>query len=142
MYVGYSPYAPGTLGSLPGVIICFFLSQLDPVIYAAAYLTSFLTAIWAASIASKYFAQKDPGQIVCDEVVGFMTAMFLIPFTLFNVIIVFLLFRIFDIFKPFPINVIDRKMESDFGIVLDDVAAGIYSNIAFRLLMLLWSKPA
>lgn len=137
MYVGYSPYAPGTFGSLPGVIICFFLSQSGPLIYSAAYLTSFLTAIWAASIASKYFAQKDPGQIVCDEVAGFMTAMFLVPFTLFNVIIVFLLFRIFDIFKPFPINVIDRKMESGFGIVLDDVAAGIYSNIAFRLIMLI-----
>lgn len=134
MYVGYSPYAPGTLGTLPGVIICFFLSQSGPVIYAAAYLTSFLTAIWAASIASKYFAQKDPGQIVCDEVAGFMTAMFLIPFILSNVIIVFLLFRIFDIFKPFPINMIDRKMKSGFGIVFDDILAGIYANLTFRLL--------
>lgn len=135
MYIGYSPFAPGTLGSLPGVIICFFLSQLNSVIYGIAYLSSFLTAIWAATIASKYFAQKDPRQIVCDEVAGYMTAMFLVPFTLFNVIIVFLLFRIFDIFKPFPINLIDRKMESGLGIVLDDVAAGIYANLTFRLIV-------
>lgn len=134
MYVGYSPYAPGTLGSLLGVIICFFLSQSGPLIYSAAWLTGFLAAIWAAAIASKYFAQKDPGQIVCDEVAGFMTAMFLIPFILSNVIIVFLLFRIFDIFKPFPINFIDRKMKSGFGMVFDDILAGIYANLTFRLL--------
>jgi phosphatidylglycerophosphatase A len=134
MYVGYSPHAPGTIGSLLGVIICFFLSQSGTLIYSAAYLTSFLTAIWAATHASKYFSQEDPGQIVCDEVAGFMTAMLLIPFILTNVIIVFLLFRIFDIFKPFPINLIDRKMKSGFGIVFDDILAGIYANLTFRLL--------
>ncbi len=135
MYIGYSPFAPGTLGSLPGVIICFFLRPTNPLIYGIVYISVFLTAIWAATIANKYFAQKDPRQIVCDEVVGYMTAMFLVPFTLFNVIIVFLLFRIFDIFKPFPINLIDRKMESGLGIVLDDVAAGIYANLTFRLIV-------
>ena len=63
-----------------------------------------------------------------------MTAMFLVKFTLSNVTILFLLFRIFDIFKPFPINVIDMKMKSGFGIVFDDILAGIYANLTFRLL--------
>lgn len=136
MYIGYSPYAPGTLGSLWGVGIYLYLSSADPIIYGISILAGCLIAIWASSAAKEHFGKKDPSQIVCDEVIGYIIALFLIPFTFFNVIIVFLLFRIFDILKPFPINLIDRKMESGFGIVLDDIAAGIYSNIAFRLLML------
>lgn len=135
MYAGYSPFAPGTMGSLLGVIICFFLPSTNPLLYGIIYVSVFLTALWAASVARKHFAKKDPQQIVCDEVIGYMIAMFLIPFTLFNVIVVFILFRFFDIVKPFPVGLIDRKTDSGFGIVLDDVAAGIYSNIAFRLLM-------
>ncbi|MBI5328213.1 MAG: phosphatidylglycerophosphatase A [Deltaproteobacteria bacterium] len=134
MYIGYSPFAPGTFGSLLGVIICFFLSTAGHLIYGIVLSVGFVVAIWSASIAEKHFDKKDPGQIVCDEVVGYIIAMFLVPFTLFNVIIVFLLFRFFDILKPFPIGVIDKKMNSGFGIVLDDVLAGIYSNITFSFI--------
>ncbi|MBI3752999.1 MAG: phosphatidylglycerophosphatase A [Deltaproteobacteria bacterium] len=134
MYIGYSPYAPGTLGSLLGLIICFFLSSTTLLTYGMASLAVFLIALWAATVAKKYFDKKDPGQIVCDEVMGFITAMFLIPFGALNVIIVFLLFRFFDIVKPFPIGTIDKKIDNGFGIVLDDVAAGVYANIAFRLI--------
>lgn len=134
MYIGYSPFAPGTMGSLLGVIICFFLPPTNPLLYGIVYISIFLTAIWAASIAKEHFAKKDPGQIVCDEIIGYMIAMFLIPFTFLNVIIVFLLFRFFDILKPFPIGAIDNKMDSGFGIVFDDVMAGIYANWTFRLI--------
>lgn len=135
MYLGYSPVAPGTLGSLLGVIICFFLSMGNPLLYGITLFLSLSVAIWAASIAKKHFGKKDPGQIVCDEIIGYMVALFLIPFTLLNIIIIFLLFRFFDIVKPFPIGIIDRKIEGGFGIVLDDVAAGICSNIIFRIIM-------
>lgn len=133
-YIGYSPYAPGTFGSLWGVIVCLFLSQTNPLIYGTIWLLVFLIAIRAASIAKEHFGEKDPGQIVCDEIVGYMVAMFLIPFTFLNAIIVFLLFRFFDILKPFPIRAIDRKMDSGLGIVFDDVLAGVYGNIAFRII--------
>ncbi len=141
MYTGYSSFAPGTVGSLWGVIIYSFLSQTNPLIYGTICLFVFLTAVWAASLAKKYFVKKDPQQIVCDEVIGYMIAAFLIPFTLLNVIIIFLLFRFFDILKPFPIGAIDSKMDSGFGIVFDDVLAGIYANLTFRLItkfVVLW----
>lgn len=64
-----------------------------------------------------------------------MVSVSLIPFSMFNAIILFLLFRFFDIVKPFPIRAIDKNIENSFGIVLDDVAAGIYSNITFHMLM-------
>ncbi|MBI5048751.1 MAG: phosphatidylglycerophosphatase A [Deltaproteobacteria bacterium] len=135
MYIGYSPVAPGTLGSLLGVIICFFLSTAGPLIYGIVLFAGLTVAIWTASVAEEHLGKKDPGQIVCDEIVGYMIAMFLVPFTLFNVIIVFLLFRFFDILKPFPIRAIDEKMDKGFGIVFDDVLAGIYSNITFSFIM-------
>jgi len=135
MYIGYSPVAPGTLGSLLGVIICFFLSLGNPSLYGIALFLSFSAALWAASIAKEHFGKKDPSQIVCDEVIGNMVALFLIPFTSLNVIIVFLLFRFFDIVKPVPIGIIDRKIEGGFGIVFDDIAAGIYANVVFRIIM-------
>lgn len=68
-----------------------------------------------------------------------MVSVSLIPFSMFNAIILFLLFRFFDIVKPFPIRAIDKNIENSFGIVLDDVAAGIYSNITFHMLMKLVS---
>lgn len=141
MYIGYSPVAPGTIGSLAGAVICFFLSSANLLIYAIALLSGFFASIWASSIAKEHFGKKDPRQIVCDEIIGYMTALFLIPFALLNISIVFLLFRFFDILKPFPIGIIDKKMESGLGIVLDDVLAGIYANISFRLFMLIWNKP-
>ncbi|MBI3399136.1 MAG: phosphatidylglycerophosphatase A [Deltaproteobacteria bacterium] len=133
MYIGYSPFAPGTLGTFLGIIICFFIASADLITYGAILTIGSLTAIWLSSIAKDFFNKRDPQQIVCDEIVGYMTAMFLIPFTLFHVIIAFLLFRFFDIVKPFPIGVIDKRIDSALGIVLDDIVAGIYSNIIFRL---------
>ena len=134
LYVGYSPFAPGTFGTLLGVIICYLLSSLKPSTYGIVLFFSFIIAVWVSSIATGFFSKKDPGQIVCDEVVGYMVAFFLIPFTLLNAIIVFLLFRFFDIVKPFPIRTIDERMDNSAGIVLDDVLAGIYSNIVFHFI--------
>ena len=89
------------------MIICYLLSSLKPSTYGIVLFFSFIIAVWVSSIATGFFSKKDPGQIVCDEVVGYMVAFFLIPFTLFNAIIVFLLFRFFDIVKPFPIRTIE-----------------------------------
>lgn len=135
MYVGYAPFAPGTFGSIWGVVICFFLSSSGIITYGVVSLSILLIAVWASAIASKHFDKKDPREIVCDEIAGYIFAMFLIPFTALNAIIIFLLFRFFDIVKPFPIGLIDRRMSGGTGIVLDDVMAGIYANIAFRIIM-------
>ncbi|OGP23676.1 MAG: hypothetical protein A2067_00225 [Deltaproteobacteria bacterium GWB2_42_7] len=134
LYVGYSPYAPGTAGSLLGIIIFYFLSSTNPLLYGIILFFSCVAAIWIVSVAKASFSTKDPSPIVCDEVVGYMVSVFLIPFSIFNAIILFLLFRFFDIVKPFPIRAIDKKIENSFGIVLDDIAAGIYANALFHLL--------
>ena len=133
MYAGYSPLAPGTLGTLWGIILCFLIPSMNLVIYGAFLTISSLAAIWLSSVAKSFLNKKDPRQVVCDEIVGYMFAMFLISFTLSHVIIVFLLFRFFDIVKPFPAGLIDKRMDNGFGIVLDDIVAGIYSNIAFKV---------
>ncbi|MBI3756276.1 MAG: phosphatidylglycerophosphatase A [Deltaproteobacteria bacterium] len=135
MYAGYSPFAPGTVGTLLGVIIYYLLSSAGTTAYCITLSSGLLIAIWTSSVAQKHFGKEDPAQVVCDEVIGYLVAAFLVPFTVPNAIMIFLLFRFFDIAKPFPIGLIDRKIKGGIGIALDDIAAGIYSNIAFRLLI-------
>ncbi|MBI5599301.1 MAG: phosphatidylglycerophosphatase A [Deltaproteobacteria bacterium] len=137
-FSGYSPVAPGTIGTVWGVLISFLISTLSPspgAAGAAAWVTgAALAAVYFANEAQKILGGNDPKGIVCDEAAGFMAAMFLIPFTALNAILVFILFRIFDILKPFPAGFIDRRCGGGIGIVLDDMAAGIYANIAARVI--------
>ncbi|MBI5286311.1 MAG: phosphatidylglycerophosphatase A [Deltaproteobacteria bacterium] len=133
-YVGYSPIAPGTVGSLWGIILGFFLSSLNPIAQGFFLLFGVFVASLLAGEAKDIFGGKDPGYIVCDEIIGFLVAIFLIPFTLFNVVAVFLLFRFFDILKPFPIRVIEERIRGGWGIVLDDVMAGLYANLSLMVL--------
>lgn len=134
-YTGYSPIASGTVGSLWGVPVAYLLSLLSPVAAAAIILPGIVISIAVASEASRLLGKPDPGEIVCDEIIGYCVAAWLIPFTLYNVIIIFILFRFFDILKPFPLRLIERRIPGGSGIVLDDVGAGIYANIAARLLI-------
>ena len=132
-YLGYSPFAPGTMGTLLGVPIGFFFSKLTIINQLLLFFICFFIFSFIAGKAEEVFNKKDAGQIVCDEALGFVVSMFLIPYTIFNIIIVFFLFRFFDILKPFPIRIIDQKIKNGYGIVLDDILAGVYANIAFRI---------
>jgi phosphatidylglycerophosphatase A len=78
---------------------------------------------------------KDPAPIVCDEVIGFAFAAYLLPFTPANIILIFILFRFFDILKPYPAGLIDSRLEGGAGIVLDDVVAGVYANAAAHIIL-------
>jgi len=120
---------PGTAGTLWGVFITWLLSARPPYEQVLAIISVSAASVCFASEESKNTGQKDPKSIVCDEVAGFMVAFFLVPFTLFNLILVFILFRFFDIVKPYPIGEIDRKTEGGLGIVLDDIVAGIYACV-------------
>jgi len=128
-YTGYSPVGPGTIGTLWGVFIAWLLSARPPYEYILAIISIAAASVYFAGEESRAIGQKDPGSIVCDEVSGVMVAFFLIPFTPFNAILVFILFRFFDIVKPYPIGEIDKKTDGGLGIVLDDVIAGIYALI-------------
>lgn len=128
-YTGYSPVMPGTVGTLWGVFIAWLLSARPPYEQVLAIIAISAASVYFASEESRNTGQKDPKSIVCDEVAGFLIAFFLVPFTLFNVILVFILFRFFDIVKPYPVGEIDKKTEGGLGIVLDDIVAGIYAGI-------------
>jgi phosphatidylglycerophosphatase A len=134
-YAGFSPVAPGTIGTLWGIPLSILLADSGYIKSGVVLLIFFSVASWLASRACKITKVKDPPFIVCDEVVGFLVASFLIPITFLNIFFIFLLYRIFDILKPFPVNLIDDKVRGGIGIVLDDVVAGIYANLVFSVVV-------
>jgi phosphatidylglycerophosphatase A len=131
---GYSPIAPGTAGTIAAIPFYFLLRLLPLYGYLACVLGIGLVACWAAGEAERIFQEQDSKRIVIDEAVGFFITMTALPPTWPYLIGGFCLFRCFDILKPPPIRLIERKVEGGYGVVLDDVLAGIYAHIALRLL--------
>ena len=132
-FIGNLPFAPGTFGSLIGLPLCFLLSRLDLLKSLICILIFILFAMGIASAAEKIIKQRDPGQIVIDEIAGLMVTLAGLPFNLKTALAGFIIFRVFDILKPFPIRMLDRNLGGGSGIVLDDVMAGIYGNLIIRL---------
>lgn len=132
-FLGYLPLAPGTFGTLWGIPIFYGLSHYSPGVQAGVTALFILAAVFLAGRAALAWGQKDPSRVVVDETVGYLTSVCWLPFTGFTVWGAFFIFRIMDIFKPFPIRKIDRELPGGWGIVLDDVLAGIYTNIILRL---------
>ncbi len=135
--VGTVPFAPGTFGSLLGLPLCFLLSRLNLLQSVICIVIFILFAIGIASAAEKIIKQKDPGQIVIDEIAGLMVTFAGVPFNLKTALAGFAIFRVFDILKPFPIRAFERSVGGGSGIVLDDVLAGIYGNLILRLVIYL-----
>ena len=131
-FIGTVPFAPGTFGSLLGLPLCFLLSRLNFLQSLICILVFILFAIGIASAAEKIIKQKDPGQIVIDEIAGLMVALAGLPFNLKTVLAGFIIFRVFDILKPFPIRILEKRVGGGSGIVLDDVLAGVYGNLVIR----------
>lgn len=134
-YVGNIPFAPGTFGSLIGLPLCFLLAGIH---LAAAIIAALLIiglAIWIANVAAKTLKRKDPGCIVIDEIAGMVVTLIGLPFNLTTVVTGFILFRILDILKPFPIRILDKRVSGGLGIVADDVVAGIFANALMRILL-------
>ncbi len=136
-YAGYIPFIPGTIGSLVGLIIYIlfsrFLGTYSYLIIVTSVLILGLLSIQECK--TSFSHDDDPPQIVIDEIGGFWITMFLIPINYKNVVMGFILFRILDIFKPFPINKLE-KIRSPFGIMLDDIMAGILSNLILQVLVI------
>lgn len=126
------------MGSLLGVLLYIPLSGLPVVYYAVFLFFASLVSFKIADRAERYFGKKDCQVIVIDEVVGVFFTMFLFPPTLAYLSAGFLIFRFFDIVKPFPAGWVDRNIKGGTGVVLDDIVAGIYANLSLHLLMLLW----
>ena len=130
---GYLPKAPGTWGSLLALPLHFFLRQLAPNHYALALTGIFFLAVITAGQAEKILDRKDPGVVVIDEVIGMLITLIAAPNNPLIWLLGFALFRFFDIFKPYPIRIIDQRINGGMGIVLDDVLAGIYSLIVLQV---------
>jgi len=129
---GYFSLAPGTAGTVVGILFFLGFSYLSPLLYFITTIAFIFLSAWIADGAEKIFQQKDVRTIVIDEIAGFLVTMLWIPFTLINVVIGFFLFRLLDILKPYPAGWIDRNLSGGWGIVLDDVAAGIYANLILQ----------
>ena len=139
-YCGYFPFAPGTIGSAAGLLFYLIVwwSQ-SPVVEVALILVLFAIGVWTGTTAEKYFGGIDPGPIVLDEVVGMLITLAFIPVGLSGAVAGFVLFRIFDVIKPFPA----RRLESlhgGLGVMADDAMAAVYANLTLR--GLLWLVPA
>ena len=139
VYTGYSPFAPGTAGSVVGLIIGYFwcapMWQHEPMIFIAIFAALFVLSCLIAGRAEEIFDEHDSSKIVLDEVLGMIATMFLNPLGWGSLLGGFLIFRLFDIVKPFPASLIDRKMPGGPGVMLDDLFAGIYANIVLRILV-------
>ncbi len=131
-YTGSIPVAPGTFGTLPGLLLCFFLAGVSLPVSLLLVLIFIGFSIWIAGEAEKILGKKDPGCIVIDEIAGMAVTLVGIPFSIQTAVGGFLLFRFFDILKPPPICTVDRKLHGGPGIVLDDVIAGIFANMVLR----------
>ena len=136
--VGYLPLMPGTFGSLVGIAV-FLLLKWWPIQVAATVLITF-TGIWAGSRTERILRLKDPGRVVVDEVAGQMIA--LLPLSVFAassltwIIVSFILFRLFDIFKPYPARRLEA-LPSGLGIMMDDVLAGAYAAVIVAVILVL-----
>jgi phosphatidylglycerophosphatase A len=135
--VGYSPVAPGTLGTLIAIPVYYFLSEIPSPLYEITLIGFFFLSVWVSENAERLFGKKDDQRIVIDEIIGFLITMLWVPKTIRFVIIGFFLFRFFDILKPFPIRHVEKRFKGGFGVVLDDVAAGVYANIVLQFIYLI-----
>jgi len=131
-YVGLIPLGPGTFGTLAAIPLFYALSFTPIYIYLAITVAVIVVSVWASTIAEEIFQKTDPGQVVADEVSGFLVTMILVPPTISNIFLGFLLFRLFDIAKPYPVRKFE-KLPGGWGIVIDDVAAGVYACVTLHI---------
>lgn len=142
MFLGYFPFASGTLGSAVTVIGLWFVHQKYPHFFTPSYIVWYWFAIFAVIAVSIFLSSKckdvfgceDPSPIIIDELAGQFITFFLIPISLKTLIAGFVLFRFFDIVKPFPVHKME-EMDDGVGVTMDDVAAGVYANISLMLVL-------
>jgi phosphatidylglycerophosphatase A len=121
---GLVPMMPGTFGSLAALPILFAMSFVTLEVFIVITVVSFLVGIYLCGKTARDLKMHDHGSIVWDEVAGMMVTFIAIPLNPLSLLLGFLLFRFFDILKPWPISVFDRRLDGGFGIMIDDIVAG------------------
>ena len=138
-YCGYFPIAPGTVGSAAGLVFYVLVRWTgSPVVEAGAILALFAAGVWAGTVAERHFGGIDPGPIVIDEVVGMLITLAFIPVGWSGAAAGFVLFRIFDVIKPYPAGQFER-LHGGLGVMADDAMAAGYANFCVRLMI--WLLP-
>jgi phosphatidylglycerophosphatase A len=132
-FLGFIPKAPGTFGSLLGIPAYWLISQLSLLIQGAVLTISAIFAAWICGKAGPLLGRTDASQIVLDEAVGMSIALAGAPFSASTIVMAFVFFRLFDIWKPFPVRQIELYVPGGWGVVLDDVMAGVLANLLWRL---------
>lgn len=131
---GYAPVMPGTFGTLWGIPFVMLLALLPDLVYVAALFSAMIGGIFLCSWYEVYANTHDAKEVVIDEIVGYAIAMALLPITWKMLGLAFVLFRFFDSVKPFPISWIDKKVKGGFGVMMDDVVAGMIVNIILQII--------
>lgn len=132
---GFSPLAPGTAGTLVGIPLYWVFSFFSWPIWMITVLAFTFLAWRVADEAERIFGRKDAPCIVIDEIAGLQWTLFLVSPTVLHVALGFLLFRLFDIVKPFPARLFENRLPGGCGVVADDLAAGVYANLVLQVLI-------
>jgi phosphatidylglycerophosphatase A len=141
-YTGYFPVAPGTVGSAVGLVVYGLVWWTRSVSVEVGLIAGlFAVGVWAGTIAERYFGGIDPGPIVLDEVVGMLITLAFVPVGWTGALAGFLLFRVFDVIKPFPAARLE-KLHGGLGVMADDAMAAVYANVSLRILIAIFPGSA
>lgn len=130
---GLSPKAPGTCGSIAAIPLIWACSQSSFMLYTLIIFIGSIAGVFICDIAAKNLGEHDAPSIVWDEIIGMFITFWFVPVTTLTLVMGFLLFRFFDIVKPYPISFLDQSVEGGLGIMLDDILAGLFSAILLGL---------
>jgi phosphatidylglycerophosphatase A len=138
-YSGRAPIAPGTAGTVVGVLFYLLMKDLGPLAYSAVCAAVIAVGTWAAGRVDRMFGTKDNSTIVIDEIAGYLVAMLMVPGTWLSITAAFFLFRLFDIVKPFPLQRLE-EVPGGPGVMLDDIGAGVYTNVVLQVAWFFFGK--
>ncbi|WP_040576284.1 phosphatidylglycerophosphatase A family protein [Methylophaga thalassica] len=131
---GLAPKAPGTFGTLAAIPVFYLMQSLPMASYLLLTVVFFFLGIWFCQKTVDWLQQDDPSAIVWDEIVGFLITMIAAPSGWLWILLGFVLFRVFDILKPWPVSLADKRLHGGFGVMLDDVIAGLYALLILQLI--------
>jgi phosphatidylglycerophosphatase A len=131
---GFFPVAQGTVGTLAGIPLVILFAHLNPFAGGVLIFLFIILAVWSSQVTGTLLERDDPAEVVIDEVAGILITFFLLPLSWLQLCFGFVLFRLFDILKPYPVRRLE-KLKGGFGIVADDLMAGVYANLCLRLLI-------
>lgn len=132
-YIGFVPFAPGTVGSAAGLVLYAAMryAGVPPAADMVVIVALFAAGVWSGTVSERYFGTSDPGPGVIDEVVGMLLTLYLLPASWPVMLVGFIVFRVLDVFKPWPADRLEA-LEGGLGMMADDVMAAVYGNLVMR----------